>query len=71
MPRKTSNDGAARLRATDWITDHATGAADTALVVDLFPSVEFETAQAKVGGEPVKMRRVVLTGPWEVVADPS
>lgn len=67
--RKTAENGAARLRAKDFITDHATGAADTALVVDLFPTAEFETATSKVGGETVSLRRVVLTGPWEVVAN--
>jgi hypothetical protein len=67
MPRKVSDNLHAREAARDFLTSHATNADDSALVVDLFPSVEFETAQSKVGGEPVKLRRITLTGPWEVV----
>lgn len=71
MPRKTSDNKVARDHAVEKITDRATGLEDTKLVVDLFPTVEFETATSKVGGETVNLRRVVLTGPWEVVANPK
>jgi hypothetical protein len=68
MPRKTSEDIDARSHA---ITMHAAASGvDGAVAADAisaFPSAEFETATSKVGGEPVKLRRVVLTGPWEVV----
>lgn len=65
--RKTTDDLKARDHAKFFITDHATSAADSGLVVDLFEAVEFETATSKVGGAEIQLRRVVLTGPWEVV----
>jgi len=68
-PRKTYDDPRARNAAVEFITDHATSAGDSAMVVDAFPVAEFETAQSRVGGEVLKLRRVVLTGPWEVVTD--
>lgn len=42
---------------------------DALTLVGRFPFVQYETATSKVAGEEVAMRRVVLTGPWEVVRD--
>lgn len=38
-------------------------------VVDTFPYAEQDTVTRDVQGERVTLRRVVLTGPWEVVHD--
>jgi hypothetical protein len=38
-------------------------------LVGAFKAVEFETTSRKVGDDEVKLRRLVITGPWEV--DPN
>lgn len=67
MTRKTTDDPAARQDFTTTLIDRVLPASEAPLVVDLFKTVEYETATPKVGGETVEMRRVVLTGPWEPV----
>lgn len=34
-----------------------------------FKAVEFETTSKKVGDETINLRRLVITGPWEVDPD--
>jgi hypothetical protein len=65
--RKTTDDMKAREHARYFLTDRGPSADDSALVVDLFDTAEFETATSRVGGAEITLRRVVLTGPWEVV----
>jgi hypothetical protein len=67
MTRKTTDDPAASNHAVEFITDRTVSAHDAADVVGLFETAEFETVTAKVGGQPLELRRVVLTGPWEPV----
>jgi hypothetical protein len=70
MTRKTTDDQAARDAAVE-IMRQATGL-DAPLHVQkdgvaAFEAAQFETTTAKVGGQPLELRRVVLTGPWEPV----
>lgn len=67
MPRKTTNDPAARVYATEFIRDASENETDGRGVADMFIAAEFETATSKVGGAEIEPRRIVLTGPWEVV----
>lgn len=66
MPRKTTDDPQARTAAAEFIESRAaeTNGGD---VVAAFEWAEFETATSRVGGGEIQLRRVVLTGPWEVV----
>ncbi len=69
MPRKTTDDQAARAATREFIdVSSEVLSADAAAIVALFKTAEFETTTARIGGEDVAMRRIVLTGPWEVVA---
>ncbi len=68
MPRKTTDNPTARKAAEEFVCDHSVNLDDSRSVVNLFKTVEFETATSRVGGEEIAMRRIVLTGPWEVVA---
>lgn len=58
------------LEATGLINSstHEPTAAGKALL-DSFKAVEFEKASRKVGDEELRLRRLVITGPWEV--DPT
>ena len=77
--RKVSDNAGARKAIIDHLTQEWEGTifADVrggpenaaAIVVDWFPFVQYETATSKVAGESITMRRIVLTGPWEVVRD--
>jgi hypothetical protein len=70
MTRKTTDDPIAREAATEMMR-RATGTDSPLHVhqesVAAFEAVQFETTTAKVGGQPLELRRVVLTGPWEPV----
>ncbi len=68
MPRKTTDSEVARQEASALIGAATAKPEDAENAVALFKSVEFETATTRIGGEDVSVRRVVLTGPWEVVA---
>lgn len=68
MARKTTDDKVARDHAKEFVTSRGPAANDSALAVDLFEAAEFETAVSRVGGTEITLRRVVLTGPWEVVS---
>lgn len=61
--RKTTDDPSA------WsaLRDSAEKASNPLELVEAFETAEFETAPAKIGGAEIQLRRVVLTGPWEVV----
>lgn len=67
--RKPTEDPIARTVAENFVTDHATGVEDTRAVLGLFPTAEFETVTKVVQGQSIRLRRLVLTGPWEV--DPN
>lgn len=72
--RKAQDDAMARAAAeskvADLLTDQAGAAPDdrTAVTAILgeFKAVEFETTTRKVGDEEIHLRRLVITGPWEV-----
>ncbi len=67
--RKTHDDMAARETARETITAH-TGLVDETAVagaVEAFRYVQYETTSAKIGGEEIAMRRVVMTSAWQVV----
>jgi hypothetical protein len=68
MTRKTTDSQAARDVAREMIRAENI-ASDTQVdeIVTLFKAAEFETTTAKVGGQPLSMRRVVLTSEWEIV----
>jgi hypothetical protein len=65
--RRNTDDPKAREVVIAHITEKATALEDTRAVVGLFETVEFETATSRVGGTEITLRRVVLTGPWEVI----
>jgi hypothetical protein len=65
--RKTTDDLTARQHVKGVVDGRSFGSDDTSDVIDLFETVEFETAASRVGGTEITLRRVVLTGPWEVV----
>lgn len=66
--RKTSSDPAAR-EAFAAILDQAYRSDEPGDAVATFDGVEFDRIVTKIGGQPVAMRRLVLTGRWE--ADPN
>jgi hypothetical protein len=70
MARKTTDDLAAREAARKLIDPTDTDLSGTTETVDKFVAVEFETATSRAAGETIKLRRVTLTGPWEVVRTP-
>lgn len=63
--RKTAEDKEARSYASEVIAASRVEVPSEA--VNLFKFAEFETATSRVGGTEITLRRVVLTGPWEVV----
>lgn len=68
--RKTTDDPAARAGAAGLIARSDSAGldrSDAGKVVDSFETAQFETATSRVGGAEIQLRRVVLTGPWEVV----
>ena len=76
--RKAQDDvmarSAAETRVADLLASTPEGpAGDGGLsvrqVLGEFKAVEFETTTRKVGDEEVKLRRLVITGPWEVDPD--
>lgn len=76
--RKAQDDVMARTAAESRLSDHleqlnaATDDAADQMARDLigtFKAVEFETTSRKVGDEEVPLRRLVITGAWEV--DPN
>lgn len=67
MPRKTADNPEARAAAGDFIENVSMDVENAGPILTAFPAVEFETATSKVGGSEIKLRRVVLTGPWEVI----
>lgn len=66
--RKTSKDPAAR-EALQMIVDRAWDSEERGDVAYAFDGVEFDRIVTRIGGQPVAMRRLVLTGRWE--ADPN
>lgn len=76
--RKTQDDAMARTAAETALADslaggevgaynsHEDAQRDAAFVISTFKAVEFETTVKKIGDEEISLRRVVLTGPWEV-----
>jgi len=71
MKGEIVSDAAAREAARTLIDPQVQDSIGTTEVVDLFPGAEFETATTKIKGGVVSLRRVKLTGPWEVVATPD
>lgn len=76
--RKAVDDKAARDEALRLVTGLAGELADAngvdgidvaRMVIAEFPAIQFDAATSRVAGEEISMRRVVLTGPWEVVRD--
>jgi hypothetical protein len=75
-PRTPIDDVMAREFAETLITDELDGGlpadapggarAIAKTVVDEFRYAEFETVVSKVGGDELRMRRLVLTTQWEV-----
>jgi hypothetical protein len=71
--RKTIDDKTARDEAQSLIHSLLTTRGDDTPagnargVLEGFDTAEFETATTKVGGQPLELRRIVLTGPWEPV----
>lgn len=63
---KTNNESIARAAAIALIEDEDL---DAAQIVETFASAQFDRTCAKVAGSPVRMRRLILVGQWEV--DPS
>jgi hypothetical protein len=66
--RKTTDNPAAREHAENML-DGAMARrepGDETPQVAVFEAAEFETASSRVGGTDITLRRVVLTGPWEV-----
>lgn len=41
-------------------------AAEAKGILDAFPAVQYDTTVSKARGTEVKLRRLVITGPWEV-----
>jgi hypothetical protein len=69
--RKTTDDQAARQAAADLIArNDAAGLdrSDAGKVVMAFDAAEFESVTTRAAGSEIPLRRVVLTGPWEVVS---
>jgi hypothetical protein len=67
--RKTTDSPAARDAAGELIAPALNGPGEIEQANDAarqFETAEFETATSRVAGETVTLRRVVLTGPWEV-----
>jgi hypothetical protein len=65
--RKTTENLAARQYVKGLVDSEEIVSNDAAdRIVDLFDTAEFETATSRVGGTDITLRRVVLTGPWEV-----
>lgn len=76
--RRTSDDVTARAAAESKLADllDRTGMpignseggplAVSKELVSEFKAVEFETTTRKVGDDEIKLRRLVITGPWEV-----
>lgn len=65
--RKTTDDKGARDAAEAFIAPAVPGSnGENEDVIKLFDTAEFETAKSRVGGAEITLRRVVLTGPWEV-----
>ncbi len=70
MPRKNTDDPAARQAAADMLARSDTANIDRSEaggIVGAFETAEFETGTARLSGRSVTMRRVVLTGHWEPV----
>jgi hypothetical protein len=58
------------LEATGLINSSANEPAEAGRVLlGMFKAIEFETTSRKVGDEELRLRRLVITGPWEV--DPT
>lgn len=69
--RKTHDDPAARDAGAELIAPALNGPGEIEQANNAarqFDTAEFETATSRVGGTEISLRRVVLTGPWEVVA---
>jgi hypothetical protein len=75
--RKTQDDPIARNVAENKIADitdgysrdgsDPVGMAEATTILGEFEAVEFETTISKVrGGQEIPVRRLVITGPWEV-----
>lgn len=75
--RKPTEDAIARTVAENRVADlltEQTGVAEKDMdvaraVLGEFSAVEFETTGRDVQGERINLRRLVITGPWEV--DPN
>jgi hypothetical protein len=72
--RKAQDDAVARTAAENVVRDltHYVNEPVGDLgkdIVGAFKAVEFETISKKVGDEEIPLRRLVITGPWEV--DPN
>lgn len=70
--RKAQDDAMARTAAERVVGDVVAPSTDGQVdelartVLGEFEAVQFETAVSKVGGKPIALRRLVITGPWEV-----
>lgn len=74
--RKAQDDPIARTVAENKIADitdgydrdgsDPVGMAEVAAILGAFKAVEFEVTVKQVGDEQIHLRRLVITGPWEV-----
>lgn len=74
--RKAQDDPIARSVAENQVADISepfgtdesdpVGMAQASAILGAFKAVEFETTSRKVGDEEIPLRRLVITGPWEV-----
>lgn len=73
--RKAQDDPIARTVAENQLADildieeSANPGSTSHVVLGAFEAVEFEKAASKVGGKDIYLRRLVITGAWEV--DPN
>lgn len=67
MPRKATEDPEARTTAEQLVHTASGQQASGQDIIDAFETAQFETTTSKVAGAELKLRRVVLTGYWEVV----
>lgn len=72
--RRTQDDLVARSVAENQIRDLTSDVNEPVgdlgqQIIGAFKTVEFETTTRRVGDEDLHLRRLVVTGPWEV--DPS
>lgn len=67
--RKPKEDPIARTVAENQFTDHGPSIEGAREALSFFPAVEFETTTRTVQGEELHLRRVVITGKWEI--DPN